>query len=492
MRSLRTRILLLVLSIFGLFLPIISYKSYYDARHEVEELFDAQLAQSTRLLSGLLHRNMNPSTLRSLQQMLDEAALHHKGQEDLPASTNILLQGHPYETKVGFQVFTQRGRRILHSASIPDDALHVLLESHGLASDIKDPFSHPHLGGYHSLMLGEYLWRLFLLHDHVDDLWILAAERDDVRGELIEKIMRHNLMPDVVGLPLLAIFIWFAVHYGLRPLEYMTQLLKTRAPDNLSPLLISPLPRELEPIAASLNRLLLQVRRLLEREKQFLADAAHELRTPLAVLRIHQQNALAAQTESERMHALRNLGTGVERATRVVSQLLTFARLEPQAIQLNIQRLNALSVTRTELAEITPLALARHQELTLEADETQDYQLFMDAANFSTLLQNLLSNAIQYTPEAGVIQVQLEAHEDYLSLQIQDSGPGVPAAFRDKLFERFFRLGAGQGAGLGLSIVARILELHQGRIELGASCFGGLSVRVELPRHLPAPADATS
>lgn len=192
------------------------------------------------------------------------------------------------------------------------------------------------------------------------------------------------------------------------------------------------------------------------------------------------------------MHALRNLGTGVERATRVVSQLLTFARLEPQAIQLNIQRLNALSVTRTELAEITPLALARHQELTLEADETQDYQLFMDAANFSTLLQNLLSNAIQYTPEAGVIQVQLEAHEDYLSLQIQDSGPGVPAAFRDKLFERFFRLGAGQGAGLGLSIVARILELHQGRIELGASCFGGLSVRVELPRHLPAPADATS
>lgn len=485
MRSLRTRILLLVLGILGVFLPIISYKSYYDARHEVEELFDSQLAQSTRLLSGLLQRNMKPSTVQSLQQMLDEAALFHRSYEALPTANSIPVQGHPYETKVGFQVFNPKGKRILHSASIPDDALRLLLESHGLAADVPDPFNNPHLGGYHYLMVGDYLWRMFLLHDHVDDLWILAAERDDVRGELIEKIMRRNLLPDLIGFPLLALLVWLAVQYGLRPLELMNQLLKTRAPDNLSPLLISPLPRELEPIAASLNRLLLQVRRLLEREKQFLADAAHELRTPLAVLRIHQQNALAAQTEAERTHALRNLGTGVERATRVVSQLLTFARLEPQAIRLKVQRVNALNLTRTELAEITPLALARHQELTLEVDETQDYQLYMDTAQFSTLLQNLLSNAIQYTPEAGVIQVQLEAHKDHLSLQVQDSGPGVPAAFREKLFERFFRLGTGQGAGLGLSIVARILELHQGRIELGTASLGGLSVRIELPRHLP-------
>src|SRR5690606_11016373 len=135
-------------------------------------------------------------------------------------------------------------------------------------------------GGYHDVVLDDHLWRLFLLQDREDDLWILLSERGDVRGELVGKIARRSLLPDLIGLPLLALLIWLAVGWGLRPLARMAQLLKSRDPDNLAPLLLAPLPQELEPVAASLNRLLQQVNQLVEREKRFIADAAHELRTP--------------------------------------------------------------------------------------------------------------------------------------------------------------------------------------------------------------------
>lgn len=502
MRSIRNRILLLVLGLLGISLPMISYKSYLDARHETEELFDAQLAQSTRLLSGMIHRNMDDKTRLSLQRVLDEAILHLYTQDEdrdddddkpskplplPPSNTHLMLQGHPYESKVSFQVFTPEGKTILRSASAPETALSTLLAQHAaqgdLPADPKIPFNTPHIKGYHYLPIEQHLWRLFLLYDQQDDLWILAGERNDIREELTQKIAQRNLLPDLIGLPLLALLVWLAVNCGLRPLEQMVNLLKARDPDNLSPLLLEPLPKELEPMAASLNRLLAQVHHLLEREKRFLADAAHELRTPLAVLRIHQQNALAAQTEQDRQEALEHLGKGVERATRVVSQLLTLARLEPNAVQLNRQPLDMLAFVREELAQLIPLALERQQELILDAEEYRRHELSVDAGSMGILLQNLISNAIQYTPTGGSIRVSLQILGQQLLLGVEDSGPGVSAELRDKLFERFFRLGVGQGAGLGLSIVARIVELHRGTVELGESeTLGGFAVWVRLPR----------
>ena len=293
-------------------------------------------------------------------------------------------------------------------------------------------------------------------------------------------------MPDLLGLPLLALLLWLAVGWGLRPLARMAELLRNRDPQHLAPLLLAPLPRELEPVAASLNRLLQQVHQLLEREKRFIADAAHELRTPLAVLRIHAQNALQAEQPEDREQALQQLLAGVDRTTRVVAQLLTLARLEPSAQRLRLEALDLLPLCRETLAELTPLALARGQELTLEADESADYQLTGDAAALSTLLQNLVSNALQYTPAGGQIQVGLQATDDAIMLRVDDSGPGVPVEQRDKLFERFYRQGDGQGAGLGLAIVARIVELHGASIQLTESPLGGLQAGVRLPRQLAA------
>jgi two-component system sensor histidine kinase QseC len=235
-------------------------------------------------------------------------------------------------------------------------------------------------------------------------------------------------------------------------------------------------------MVAALNRLLQQLNTLLEREKRFLADAAHELRTPLAVLRIHAQNALDAPDPADRTEALRQMLHGVDRATRLVAQLLTLARLEPNAAQLKLQQVDLQAFVRNELAELIPLALERDQDLMLNTDEMGDYRLQADATSLGVLLQNLVGNAIQYTPLHGRITVQLKDARDMVEVQVHDSGPGVPAAMRDKLFERFFREGSGTGAGLGLSIVQRIVELHRGSIALEDSPLGGLGVRVRLPR----------
>ncbi|MBB3104869.1 ATP-binding protein [Azomonas macrocytogenes] len=482
MWSLRSRVLALVLGLLTLSLPLISYKSYRDARHETEELFDAQLAQSARLLEGLVGHNMSEESLGQVQIALDKA-VNLRSRTKHPGALS-----HPYESKLAFQVFTDTGRLILRSASVPDSALDELLASQtpSYEPSIRTALSlkEQGLSGYHDAILEDgRLWRMFLLHDQQSDLWILAGEREDVRGELISKIARRTLIPDLVALPMLALMVWLAVGWGLRPLERMVQLLKVRDPNNLSPILFDPLPAELEPMAASLNRLLLQVTRLLEREKRFLADAAHELRTPLAVLRIHQQNALEARDPKDREEALQHLGNAVERATRVVSQLLTLARLEPNAVQPAMVKVDLLAVVRGQLAELTPLALDQGQDLILDANEDADYRMVADAPSLGILLQNLVSNAVQYTPAGGMIQVILEAEKSMLTLRVLDSGSGVPPELREKLFERFFRQGPGQGAGLGLSIVARVVELHGGNIELLDSMLDGLEVRVQLPRR---------
>lgn len=484
LRSIRARLLVLLLSLLTVSMSLISYKIYSDASHEVEELFDAQLAQTSRMLMGLVRHELSSDSRRDLQAALDEALLLKHSSRNFEG-----LLGHDYESKLAFQMLNDNGELVFQSASAPKGLLMEMIAQLGLSlPDAEEPLSArlsrlaKYLSGYHTLALGEHRWRVFVLHDSVDHHWVLAAEREDVRGELSSKIAQRSLLPLLVGLPLLALLLWLAVGWGLHPLQHMAESIKARAPDSLAPLMFGPLPHELEPMGASINRLLMQVNQLLDQEKRFIADAAHELRTPLAVLRIHAQNALEAPDPQDRNDALRQLGNGVERATRVVAQLLTLARLDPKATQLAMVELDLLEYVRNELAELIPLALERHQELSLDVLEPADYQLLADGPSLGTLLQNLVSNAVQYTPDGGQIQVQLEAQADAIVLRVQDSGPGVSEAQRDKLFERFYRLGTGQGAGLGLSIVRRVVELHRGSISLDDSHLGGLEVAVRLPR----------
>jgi len=247
-----------------------------------------------------------------------------------------------------------------------------------------------------------------------------------------------------------------------------------------------PLPRELDTIVGALNRLLERIRRLRVREKRFIADAAHELRTPLAVLDLHAQNALAAEDPDDRREALQELRSGVARATRLVAQLLTLARLEPEEEEQEASARvdsNMLVEVREALAELSPLAVDHDQMLDLVADEGSDWRLTTEPGAIGTLIQNLVGNALRYTPDGGRVTVTLAADDAWLVLRVDDQGPGIPAAERERVIERFHRAGPGAGAGLGLSIVERLLARHGGTLGLEEAPGGGLRAETRLPRH---------
>lgn len=455
MKSIRKRILIRVLGLLLCGTLIMGWASLHDSTHEVEELFDAQLGQSARVLIGLLGASQGQIPADQLAQALLETTGEHP------------KLGHRYESKLAFQVRNAEGTVIARSFNVPQ---------------LTDADWQP---GFANLQQEHYQWRGYVLESADSGLAVWVGERSDVRGELVDKIVRGTLVPDLLGIPLMMLLVWFAIGSGLKPLDELARLIRLREPNSLQPIVLSDLPRELEPVQAALNRMLEQLHQLLAREQRFIADAAHELRTPLAVLKIHAENAMQAIEPTEREQALKHLRKGVERATRLISQMLTLARLADDQLR---QRspIALLQSCRDEVAELLPLALRRDQELELISDSGLPEKISMEAGSLGMLLQNLVGNAIQHAPDGGRVLISLQRQADHLILRVEDSGEGVPAGDRERLLERFHTQGNSQGAGLGLSIVQRIVERHQGSLLLADSPLGGLLVQISLPIDLPA------
>ncbi|MDR2872559.1 MAG: hypothetical protein LBV45_08610, partial [Xanthomonadaceae bacterium] len=370
---------------------------------------------------------------------------------------------HRYERKIAFQIWSRDGQRLLQSEDAP-----VLAHA-------------PTVSGFSVLRdRNRHDWRVFVMEDHRSDIWVWVGERDDARRKLIGRIVLHILIPMLCGIALLAGVVWWAVGWGVKPLHHMTRIIAQRRPDDLQPLEIAPLPDELAPMQVALNRLLGQINDVLSRERRFIADAAHELRTPLAVLRIHAQNALAGHDEAERDRALQFLVQGVDRCTRLVSQLLILARMEPLEHAPPSDIADLVPLIRQELADLLPLAAARDIELELDA-ATADYRVPLHAGAIGILLQNLVTNAINFSSAGDVIRVTLRRDAEAVRLGVEDNGPGIDDAVRERLFERFFSQGEHHGAGLGLAIVAAVAARHGARIDLRNRPQGGLCATVEFP-----------
>ena len=454
MKSIRKRILVRVLGLLLVSTLIMGWASHHDSTHEVEELFDAQLGQSARVLIGLLGASQGQIPTEQLAQALLETSGEHP------------KLGHRYESKLAFQVRNAEGRVIARSFNVPPLT----------AADWKP--------GFADLQQAQHQWRSYVLESPDSGLAVWVGERSDVRGELVDKIVRGTLVPDLLGIPLLVLLVWFAIGSGLKPLDELARLIRLREPNSLQPIVLSDLPQELEPVQAALNRMLEQLHQLLAREQRFIADAAHELRTPLAVLKIHAENAMQANEPAERDQALQHLRRGVERATRLISQMLTLARLADDQQRQRVP-VALLQSCRDAVAELLPLALRRDQELELVSDGSLPEQVEMEPGSLGMLLQNLVGNAIQHTPDGGRILISLQQQSDQLVLRVEDSGSGVAPADRERLLERFHTQGNSQGAGLGLSIVQRIIERHQGSLLLGDSPLGGLLVQASFPLGTP-------
>ena len=457
MTSIRQRTLGLGLLVFGLSMLVIGFVSYRYAAHEIEELYDASLAQNARLLEGLLQAPLPDADRNVLLNSL-ESALQRARQSDKR------FAGHRYESKLAFQLWEDE-QLLLRSATAPEAPL------------AQQPI------GYSTLTVDEHDWRVYVLEVPDSSNRVVVSEREDVRGELIRAVALRTLLPDLIGLPLLSALLWWSIGWGLAPLSRMAEQIRSRDPHNLQPLTLSPLPHELDTIAGALNRLLERIRIMRVREKRFIADAAHELRTPLAVLDLHAQNALTADNLEDRQEALSHLRGGVARATRLVTQLLTLARLDPEEdSQPEYRATNLLSEVRETLAKLSPLAAERQQQLLLNADEQGEWSITEEPGAIETLVQNLVGNAIQHSPNQSAISITLATTPHGFQLMVDDQGPGIPVNERKKVVERFQRAGPSAGSGLGLSIVERLVTRHGGTLQLDDAPSGGLRVRIVLQR----------
>jgi len=330
---------------------------------------------------------------------------------------------------------------------------------------------------------GAKVWRHFAVWDRHRDFRIVVSEEHDLRTQLMRKIVLHIASPLALGLPFLVLLLWFSIRAGLQPLNVLTREIGARKAENLAPLDVEGVPREVLPMVEALNALLARVDQALEGERRFTANAAHELRTPLAAIQAQMHGVRSADTEVERQQAIARLQEGVERSIRLVGQMLTLARLDPEQQLPDPQPVDLGEVAQTVCAELAPLALQRRQEMELNVQDSLP-SISGNPDMLCALVRNLVDNAIRYTPDAGHIEINVQRHENCVLLQVRDDGPGIAPAQREQVFARFYRLAGHDqpGTGLGLSICRRIAELHKTRITLDDGLNGqGVCVSVCIP-----------
>ncbi|KAA5841755.1 two-component sensor histidine kinase [Pseudomonas chlororaphis] len=454
MTSIRRRTLTLILGLLFLGLLIMTVLNLHDSNHEIDEVYDAQLAQNARLLQGIMRMPMASKEHAELYQAFNQALGQAVPQVD----------GHPYESKIAFQVWNAQGELLVHTLSAP--VFSAASAAPGF-SDVTDPNSRK--------------WRAFTLDDTQYGLKIWVGERDDVRADLVDRIVRHTVVPNLLGSLMLAAVIWLAIGWGLKPLVDMAATLRARHPGSLEPLQLMPLPTELEPMQAALNRVLAQIQEVMGRERRFIADAAHEMRTPLAVLRVHAQNLMEEGSEQDRRESLEHLIAGVDRTTRLVNQLLTMARIEPQTDTHAAPCIDLAATVRESLVQLTPWLLNQGLELAFDVDEGIG-RVRVNAAAIDIALNNLVTNAANFSPPHGLITVRLAKKQEHYELSVEDQGPGIDETERERLFERFYSRGNAQGAGLGLTIVQAIAARLGGQIRLENRHSGGLRATLEIRR----------
>jgi len=309
-----------------------------------------------------------------------------------------------------------------------------------------------------------------------------------LRNELAARLAASIVLPLAFIAPLIALVVWVALRRGLAPLAAVAAAVQKRAPGQLAPLAATGWPRELAPLVEALNGLLGRLSRAIDAQRAFVADAAHELRSPLAALGLQAQLAERAVDDAERTQALAELRAGLARATRMVEQLLALAREDPGVAERPFAPVALAPLARDVVATLAPLAAAKSIDLGVE--RADDVAVAGDADALATLLANLVDNAIRYTPDGGRIDVLVEAHP-VPTLTVRDDGPGVPSSARARLFERFVRGTdtAAPGSGLGLAIVQRIAARHGATATLADGIGGrGLAVVVAFP----APATSAS
>ena len=339
-----------------------------------------------------------------------------------------------------------------------------------------DPLFNRATLGFTDVVAGNRRWRVYSLAAR--DRIIQVAQPLELRRDLAADAALRSLAPLLAFAPLMALLIWWLVGSSLSPLQRLAREVGQRDARSLDEVSETDLTNEIAPLVKALNSLLSRLKRAFSSQRAFVADAAHELRSPLTALKLQLQLLARAPDEAAKADALGKLHDGVDRATHLIEQLLTAAQTDPNDAMVQLQSTDLAELTRQTIAEVFTFAQTRH--IALELDAPEHLQIAADPARLRILARNLLDNAIRYTPEGGSVHVQVATDADRVLLVIEDSGPGIAASDRQRVFDRFYRGQRNQqsGSGLGLSIVKNIAEQHGAGVELDTSRFGGLKVCV--------------
>lgn len=434
MKSIRLFLLLSLLATITLVNFVALLHGYQSSMQKAQSLFDSRLESTARLIAS--------------------------ANAGLDMRQSIAEQQTPYTY---FQIWDIDGSLLLtRSRNAPDYVTGELSE------------------GFHEINHASYRWRNFVYRDQHLNRWIVVAERIDIRYSLAEEVVLESLLPIVVAIPVAAMIIWLAVGVGLRPLKQFAAQVRHKRVDDLSPIELDRVPRELTAMVGNTNALLGRLDDAFHREQRFASDAAHELRTPISVLKVHLHNL--RQRLGDQDEDIELLRTGIERMSHLIEQILALYRTSPDQAAVKFDTVDLFKLAQSLIASefVQFEQKQQHIELSGEQSEVQGNSFALE-----TLLHNLLSNAHKYTPSGGQIHVRIQPLQDQVELSVEDSGPGIPQAQYERVFERFYRMQGDRhdsgelGCGLGLTIVKHIVDLHHATITLGPSSLGqGLKVTV--------------
>ena len=377
----------------------------------------------------------------------------------LPASARAMLRADETDT-VYFQVMTFGGRLLAGDRGVdlmPDPEAGETVSGEVYLRDIE---SH----GQDLRVAYTYLSE----PQQPRERWVVVAvaETTEKRTQLANKIVASVILPQFVIIPLAVMLVWFGLSRGLRPLTRLRQTIETREPADLSPIATRRVPEELEPLVEAFNAMLERMKKSVEVQQRFIADAAHQMRTPLTGLKTQAQLAIRETDPEALRHALRQIASGVDRAGRLVNQLLTLARTEGSDAQQAHQVLDLAPLARESVEDWVMLAMSRGIDLGYEHEG--ETLIVGNAFLLRELAKNLLDNALRYTPQGGHVTCRVIGKNDRVHFEVEDDGIGISEEQAELVFERFYRVddSAGEGSGLGLAIVQEIAMQHGIRASL--------------------------
>ena len=436
--SIRKRLLVGILLSMIVILVGMGITAHRVTDHESEEIFSARLATSARVLEVLVARQLEHATINNpiIIELPKELEHHNHDSEE--------VTGHPYESKIAFQVWHENGRLLAKSATAPNKPL--------------GPFTE----GFSKNQLQDDLWQVFKLRS--GDVWVMVAEDDAVRDEMAGDLGMAIFTPLIIGSIILLIVVNLIVFQNLKPLQILASAISKRDPQAITPIQFNKFPIELKPVVDELNHLLNRVNAAFKREQRFIDAAAHEIRTPIAALKIHIENAVNAQNEHDRNISLQEALNGLRRTTRLTEQLLTFSRVTGAVDQEKKQVLSFDGICKEIIKNTEPLILQRGQSIQMHIKN--DVLIFGEQHKLERVIQNLIDNASQYGLPHGVIKISLEENQGQIELCVSNAGLAIPAIEKEKIFAPYYRVLGSQsfGSGLGLAIVKEIVAQHGGTI----------------------------